>query len=184
MPLLNSNYEYDSETESSDFETEIISIDSLNNDFTKLDKPLKIISFLGNARIGKSTLLNCYVSNKINRNTKIFNTSKSLEQHCTSGIDMLCLEMSDYYLILLDVQGLDLNDSKDDCKLMLFIYMISNLIIFNPKTILDNTVLSSLQSLTSIITYIPDIESKTTKPSLLFRPRDIDQESDITQGKI
>ena len=181
------------ETESSDSETEMISIDSLkklisiknnniilNNEFTKLDKPLKIISFLGNARIGKSTLLNCYVSNKIKKNTKIFNTSKSLEQHCTSGIDMLCLEMSNYNLILLDVQGLDLNDSKDDCKLMLFIYMISNLIIFNPKTILDNTVLSSLQSLTSIITYI---ESKTIKPSLLFRPRDIDQESDYNPGK-
>jgi hypothetical protein len=199
MPLSNSDYEYDSasETEStSDSETEMINIDSLkklisikdnnivlNNDFTKLDKPLKIISFLGNARIGKSTLLNCYVSNKIKKNTKIFNTSKSLEQHCTSGIDMLCLEMSNYNLILLDVQGLDLNDSKDDCKLMLFIYMISNLIIFNPKTILDNTVLSSLQSLTSIITYIPDIESKTIKPSLLFRPRDIDQESDYNPVK-
>ena len=199
MPLSNSDYEYDSasETEStSDSETEMINIDSLkklisikdnnivlNNDFTKLDKPLKIISFLGNARIGKSTLLNCYVSNKINRNTKIFNTSKSLEQHCTSGIDMLCIEMSNYNLILLDVQGLDLNDSKDDCKLMLFIYMISNLIIFNPKTILDNTVLSSLQSLTSIITYIPDIESKTIKPSLLFRPRDIDQDSDYNPVK-
>ena len=155
----------------------------LNNEFMKIDKPIKIISFLGNARIGKSTLLNCYVSNKINNNMKIFNTSKSLEQHCTSGIDMLCIEMSEYNLYLLDVQGLDLNDSKDDCKLMLFIYMISNLIIFNPKTILDNTVLSSLQSLTSIITYIPDIESKTTKPSLLFRPRDIDQESDYNSGK-
>ena len=192
MPLSNSDYEYDSasETEYSDFEIEIkklISIKDnnivLNNDFTKLDKPLKIISFLGNARIGKSTLLNCYVSNKFKKNTKIFNTSKSLEQHCTSGIDMLCIEMSNYNLILLDVQGLDLNDSKDDCKLMLFIYMISNLIIFNPKTILDNTVLSSLQSLTSIITYIPDIESKTIKPSLLFRPRDIDQDSDYNPVK-
>ena len=86
MPLSNSDYEYDSVSEtdsSSDSETEMISIDSLkklisiknnniilNNEFTKLDKPLKIISFLGNARIGKSTLLNCYVSNKINKNTK------------------------------------------------------------------------------------------------------------------
>jgi hypothetical protein len=61
--------------------------------------------------------------------------------------------------------------------------MISNLIIFNPKTILDNTVLSSLQSLTSIITYIPDIDSKDSKPSLLFRPRDIDQDSDYNPDK-
>jgi hypothetical protein len=155
----------------------------LTDELGKFNKPIKIISFLGNARIGKSTLLNCYVSNKMGRNFKIFNTSKSLETHCTSGIDMLKINCSNYDLILLDIQGLDLNDSKDDCKLMLFIYMISNLIIFNPKTILDNTVLSSLQSLTSIITYIPDIESKNSKPSLLFRPRDIDQESDYDPDK-
>ena len=120
MPLSNSDYEYDSASETeatSGSETEMINIDSLkklisikdnnivlNNDFTKLDKPLKIISFLGNARIGKSTLLNCYVSNKFKKNTKIFNTLKSLEQHCTLGIDM-----SNYNLILLDVQGLYLN---------------------------------------------------------------------------
>lgn len=197
MSSSNNDSDYDSVTETdsdSDIETinigtlkKLISINDnnivLNNEFMKSTKPLKIISFLGNARIGKSTLMNCYISNKVNNNMKIFNTSKSLEQHCTSGIDMLCLEMNNYNLVLLDVQGLDLNDSKDDCKLMLFIYMISNLIIFNPKTILDNTVLSSLQSLTSIITYIPDIESKTTKPSLLFRPRDIDQDSDYNSGK-
>ena len=155
----------------------------LTDELGKFNKPIKIISFLGNARIGKSTLLNCYVSNKMGRNFKIFNTSKSLDNHCTSGIDMLKIICTNYDLILLDIQGLDLNDSKDDCKLMLFIYMISNLIIFNPKTILDNTVLSSLQSLTSIITYIPDIESKNSKPSLLFRPRDIDQESDYDPDK-
>jgi hypothetical protein len=191
--IFSNGDEYDSSSES---DTEIIKISSLkkfisiknnnivlNNELMKINKPIKIVSFLGNARIGKSTLMNCYISNKMNENMKIFNTSKSLEKHCTSGIDMLCIEMSEYNLYLLDVQGLDLNDSKDDCKLMLFIYMISNLIIFNPKTILDNTVLSSLQSLTSIITYMPNIESKTTKPSLLFRPRDIDQESDYDSGK-
>ena len=191
--IFSNGDEYDSDTDS---DKEIINIGSikkfisiknnnivLNNEWKNNDKPIKIISFLGNARIGKSTLMNCYVSNKMNTNMKLFNTSKSLEQHCTSGIDILSIEMNDYNLFLLDIQGLDLNDSKDDCKLMLFIYMISNLIIFNPKTILDNTVLSSLQSLTSIITYIPDIESKTTKPSLLFRPRDIDQDSDYNPGK-
>jgi len=189
MSSSNNDSDSDSDIETINIGTlkKLISINDnnivLNNEFIKSTKPLKIISFLGNARIGKSTLMNCYISNKVNKDMKIFNTSKSLEQHCTSGIDMLCLEMNNYNLVLLDVQGLDLNDSKDDCKLMLFIYMISNLIIFNPKTILDNTVLSSLQSLTSIITYIPDIESKETKPSLLFRPRDIDQDSDYNSGK-
>ena len=147
----------------------------LINQLNELTKPIKIISFLGNARIGKSTLMNCYLSHKLNQNIKLFNTSNKMDKHCTSGIDMLIVETKEYNLLLLDVQGLDLNNSKDDCKLMLFIYLISNLIIFNPKTILDNTVLSSLSSLTSIMTYI---QNKSNKPVLLFRPRDINQESE------
>ena len=52
MPLSNSDYEYDSASETEYFDSEIeikklISIKDnnivLNNDFTKLDKPLKII---------------------------------------------------------------------------------------------------------------------------------------------
>lgn len=154
------------------FENEKLMLINPINDTTK---PIKIISFLGNARIGKSTLMNCYLSHKLNQNIKLFNTSNKMDKHCTSGIDMLLVDTKEYNLLLLDVQGLDLNNSKDDCKLMLFIYLISNLIIFNPKTILDNTVLSSLSSLTSIMTYI---QNKSNKPVLLFRPRDINQDSD------
>jgi hypothetical protein len=44
---------------------------------------------------------------------------------------------------------------------MLFVYLISNMIIFCPKTILDNTVLSSLQSLTTILTFVDNIENNT-----------------------
>ena len=142
-------------------------------------KPIKICSFLGNARTGKSTLMNCYISNLLDTNTKIFNTASKLKTHCTTGIDMLLIEMFEYDLILLDVQGLELQDSRDDCKLMLFVYLISNMIIFNPKTILDNSVLSSLQSLTSIITYVENIGSNDNKPLLLFRPRDINEDAEF-----
>lgn len=154
----------------------LILINPLDNE----TKPIKIISFLGNARIGKSTLMNCYLSHKLNQNIKLFNTSNKMDKHCTSGIDMLLVETGECNLLLLDVQGLDLNNSKDDCKLMLFIYLISSLIIFNPKTILDNTVLSSLSSLTSIMTYI---QNKSNKPVLLFRPRDINQESEYNSDE-
>ena len=86
--IFSNGDEYDSETES---DTEIIKIGSLlkfisikdnnivlNRVFSqmKIDKPIKVISFLGNARIGKSTLMNCYISNKTNTNMKLFNTSK------------------------------------------------------------------------------------------------------------
>ena len=150
----------------------------LVNQISTNKKPIKICSFLGNARTGKSTLMNCFVSNLLDKNTKVFNTSSKLKVHCTTGIDMLQIEMTDYDLILLDVQGLELQDSQDDCKLLLFVYLISNLIIFNPKTILDNSVLSSLQSLTSIITYVENIASDN-KPLLLFRPRDINEDAEF-----
>jgi hypothetical protein len=92
---------------------------------------------------------------------------------------MLLINTPEYDLILLDVQGLELQDSQDDCKLMLFVYLISNMIIFNPKTFLDNSVLSSLQSLTSIITYVENIVTNENKPVLLFRPRDISEDAEF-----
>jgi len=155
----------------------------LINDIPIGNKPIKIISFIGNARTGKSTLMNCYISNKLNENIKKFNTANRLDNHCTTGIDMLLVETPLYNLILLDVQGLELQDSRDDCKLMLFVYLISNLIIFCPKTILDNTVLSSLQSLTTILTFVDNIENNTNKPSLIFRPRDINEDADFNPNK-
>jgi len=149
----------------------------LINTITINNKPVKIVSFLGNAQTGKSTLMNCYVSYIMGTTVKKFNTISKLKTQCTTGIDMLLLEFDTYDLILLDVQGLELQDYRDDCKLMLFVYLISNLVIYCPKTILDNSVLLSLQSLTSVITYIDNIETNINKPSLLFRPRDIDDDT-------
>ena len=149
----------------------------LINNIPLTDKPIKIISFLGNARTGKSSLMNCYLSNKLNFNIKKFNTANKLNSHCTTGIDILVIEDLSYNIILLDIQGLELQDGRDDCKLMTFVYLISNMIIFCPKTILDNSVLSSLSSLTSILTHVNiDIN---IKPLLLFRPRDINEDAEF-----
>lgn len=140
-----------------------------------IDKELTVISFLGNARIGKSTLMNCFVSNLMKSNVKVFNTSITKTGHCTSGIDILTIEMKNKTLVLLDVQGFDFGDSKDDCKIMLFVFMISNIIVYNQKGILTNTVLSSFQSLTSLVVHIKD---EQVKPQLLFRSIDIDYDKD------
>ena len=109
---------------------------TLINQISNLTKPYKIISFIGDARIGKSTIINCFISYLYNKNINIFKSTNSSKGHCTTGIDMLQLEMDDYNLILLDVQGLNFKESKDDCKIILFIFMISNLIIYNQKDIL------------------------------------------------
>jgi hypothetical protein len=138
-----------------------------------LKKELVVVSFLGKARIGKSTLMNCFVSHLSNSNLKIFNTSNSVKEHCTSGIDFLSIETETKTILLLDIQGLDFKDSKDDCKLMLFVFMISNIIIYNEKGILTNSVLSSFQALTSLVTHIKDNQ---IKPNLIFRSIDVDSE--------
>ena len=80
---------------------------SLINPIPNLSKPYKIISFIGDARIGKSTLINCIISFLCNKNINIFKSSNSSKEHCTVGIDMLLLETDDYNLIILDVQGLN-----------------------------------------------------------------------------
>ncbi len=139
------------------------------------NKKLVVISFLGKARIGKSTLMNCFVSNLAGTNGKHFNTSSSIKSHCTNGIDILPIETEEFNIVLLDVQGLDFKDSKNDCKLMLFVFMLSNLIVYNEKGILTNSVLASFQSLTSLLTYMHDDH---VKPNLIFRSIDIDDELD------
>ena len=138
-----------------------------------LNKELVVVSFLGKARIGKSTLMNCFVSHLSDSNLKIFNTSNSVKEHCTSGIDFLSIETETKTILLLDIQGLDFKDSKDDCKLMLFVFMISNIIIYNEKGILTNSVLSSFQALTSLVTHIKDNQ---IKPNLIFRSIEVDSE--------
>ena len=142
------------------------------------NKELIVISFLGNARIGKSTLMNCFISRMTNSNIKVFNTSISKTAHCTYGIDILTIETENKTIILLDVQGFDFGDSKDDCKIMLFVFMISNIIVYNQKGILTNTVLSSFQVLTSLVVHIKD---EHIKPQLLFRSIDIDYDKDAKE---
>jgi len=46
---------------------------------------------------------------------------------------MLLLETDYYNLIILDIQGLNLIESKYNCKIILFVFMISKLIIYNQK---------------------------------------------------
>ena len=141
-------------------------------------KELVVISFLGNARIGKSTLMNCFVSNLTKSNIKVFTTSITKTGHCTSGIDILTIQTENKTIVLLDVQGFDFGDSKDDCKIMLFVFMISNIIVYNQKGILTNSVLSSFQALTSLVVHIKDTD---IKPQLLFRSIDIDYDKDADE---
>ena len=131
--------------------------------------PLRIISILGKARMGKSTFLNAIVSKLKGRNLKPFATQDNAE-HCTRGID--AYYCADHKLLLLDCQGLALEDSSHDPALLLFAYLISDVIIFNERMMLQNEALKLLEPICAFMTYLPMDE--IVKPRLYFRISDGD----------
>jgi hypothetical protein len=127
------------------------------------DNEITVYSIVGTARTGKSTLLNCIGSYFLKKNVKIFNIDDS-DEHCTIGIDMYYFEKEK--IVLLDCQGLKLDDSSNDPKLLLIIYLISDCIIYNQRSILNNDIFETLQPLATFLNYIENINYK---PKLIFR---------------
>jgi hypothetical protein len=135
----------------------------LNNLGIEDNNKISIFSIIGTARTGKSTLLNCIGSYLLKKNVKIFNIDDT-DEHCTIGIDMYYFK--DNNIVLLDCQGLKLDDSSNDPKLLLIIYLISDCIIYNQRSMLNNDIFETLQPLATFINYIENI---TYKPKLIFR---------------
>ena len=131
------------------------------------DGPLRVVSILGKARMGKSTFLNAILSRLRGASTKAFLTQDN-DEHCTRGIDYyFCKEQR---LLLLDCQGLSLEDSSHDPQLLLFAYLISDIIIFNERMMLQNEALKLMEPICGFMTYI-DMEG-IQKPQLYFRISD------------
>ena len=112
--------------------TNLVQIDAQTLKLTQiLDIPetenLRVLAILGKARMGKSTFLNA-IANRYVSVKPPFETRDD-ENHCTRGIDYYyCKEQN---LLLLDSQGLSLEDSSHEPKLLLFLYHISYVIIVN-----------------------------------------------------
>jgi hypothetical protein len=135
--------------------------------------PVYIISLIGEARFGKSTLINCFGTVLMNRNINICPV-KSTNDHCTIGIDICVVkeELQDYGFMFLDCQGINHMDSSNDAKLLIVPYEISNIIVYNEKDI-NNSTLKSLEPMLLFEKYIDDTDSKKTdKPILVIRARD------------
>lgn len=152
----------------------VFNIDSFVN-IVDNNRNVKIISVIGKARTGKSTLLNTIIT-KINKeNTTIFKMSDSGE-HCTNGVDYYYIENKG--IILLDFQGIYLGDSSLDSKLLLLSYMLSDVIIFNENKMLSNNTLSQFEPMMSFMQYIDDLEKNN--PKLIFRISDVNLDIDPT----
>lgn len=131
------------------------------------DTDIRVMSILGKARMGKSTFLNSIVSKIDGESAQPFQTQDN-EEHCTRGIDYYyCAEKK---LVLMDCQGLDLHDSSHDPALLLFVYLISDTIIFNVPRMLQNDALKNLEPICTFMTYL-DFDG-LQKPKLYFRISD------------
>ncbi len=146
----------------------------INNLDLPKSKPIYVLSIIGKARTGKSTLLNCILSSLVKdtlNENNIFQTSDS-DEHCTHGVDACSINYDDKTILVLDVQGIEYHDSSLDTKMLLIIYLISNLIIFNEKNLISN---ATLQSLLPLTTFISCLElSSFDKPNIIFRIADCD----------
>jgi hypothetical protein len=130
---------------------------------------IRVVSILGKARMGKSTFLNAIVSKLGGINKKPFATQDN-DEHCTRGIDSYyCAEQK---LLLLDCQGLALEDSSHDPALLLFAYLISDIIIFNERMMLQNEALKLMEPICAFMTYLS--MDDVVKPHLFFRISDGD----------
>lgn len=101
--------------------------------------PKYVICLVGQARMGKSFFLNCF-NEHTNKFQNIFKSDNG-ENHCTKGINVY--ESTDY--IFLDCQGLKYENSCGDDKLLLMVYMLSNIVIVNGIKTLDNTMFSFIE---------------------------------------
>lgn len=135
-----------------------------------------VISILGEARMGKSSLLNIMISKIIGNDIKVFNTGDNLKEQGTYGIDMY---HCDNY-VFLDCQGVNYQNSSNDVKVMLIAYMLSNMFVVNVNFI-NNTALKILEPLLLFRNYtnIDDIgKNNIEKPKLCFKIKDYSFDDD------
>jgi len=138
---------------------------------------IKVISILGKARMGKSTFLNAFVSRLRGINIKPFATQDD-DEHCTRGIDVFYCP--DHQLLLMDCQGLALEDSSHDPALLLFAYLVSDIIIFNERMMLQNEALKLMEPICTFMTYLT--MDDVIKPQLYFRISDGDIVKDVKKN--
>lgn len=143
-----------------------------------IEKKLKVISIIGKARTGKSTFLNCLLTYWKTDTQNVFTTSNT-GKHCTDGIDIYNIQEEG--IILLDFQGIYLDNSSNDPKLLLLAYLLSDIIIFNETKMLSNITLQQFEPMLSFINYMKNKnDMKDFNPKLIFRIGDMSLDIDPT----
>lgn len=139
-----------------------------------------VISCIGTSRDGKSTFLNL-MADYIHKKENVQNPpqdpfhSKQSDDAVTNGIDYF---YAGNYL-LLDCQGMQLEDAKYDHYLAVISYLMSDVLIFTVRQRLDLQVLNNLLSLFCFLSEIPEGSRKKTKSQLIIRIKDFQNVKDL-----
>jgi len=143
-------------------------------DIPTIKNNIPVISCIGTSRDGKSTLLNIYCEwllskYNIKNKPKMPFLSEQSDDAITNGIDFYKIENK---CLLLDCQGMQLENAKYDHYLALITYLISNVIILTVRQRLDLQVLNNLLGIFSFLSEIPEEFRRTDKPKLIIRIKD------------
>ena len=97
------------------------------------NKPISVLSILGAPKSGKSTMANCIATFILNNQTNfnLFNTKT--EDNLNYGIEYVLIETKDRNIIILDYIEKTDRDLLSTCKILLFIYLVSDVILYNEK---------------------------------------------------
>jgi len=97
------------------------------------NKPISVLSVLGAPKSGKSTLANCIATFLLNNQTNfnLFNTNT--EDNLNYGIEYVLIETKDRNILILDVIEKTDRDLLNTSKILLFIYLVSDVILYNEK---------------------------------------------------
>jgi len=133
-----------------------------------------VLSMIGRVKTGKSTFINSFISYLVGNDvciSKITGTNK----HWMMGIDYIVCSFvykgKKMHILVLECQGLMYNDSINDEKLWMLIYLVSNIIVIHESDGVFNKKRDGLRTLFLIAYKMKNVQI-TKKPILYFREKD------------
>ncbi len=151
---------------------------------------IPVISAIGTSRDGKSTSLNLYANWLIDKYRNTVRQVEPFSPFTAMQTDDVVTNGIDYYIVpqkcmLIDCQGMQLQDAKYDHFLMLITYLMSNIIILTVRERLDLQILNNCLPVFSFLSEIPPEykRSNKDKPTLLIRIKDFQNSKQLANDK-
>jgi len=95
------------------------------------NKPISVISILGAPKSGKSIFANCIATSILKTNFNLFNTKTDI--NLNYGIEYVLIETRERNILILDIIEKKDRDLSSTIKILLFVYLVSDIILYNEK---------------------------------------------------